>query len=82
MDKHESYKEDDNFISLDEINRRHIERALILSQGRINGEDGAAELLRIKPNTLRRRMDKLGIPYGRKQKSLYLSTLIEEHKII
>ena len=71
-DKQEFHDKDAAFYSLDDINRKHIERALLHSQGRINGPQGAAELLRIKPNTLRRRMDKLGIPYGRKQKNLYL----------
>lgn len=74
INTHEFCREDKKFITLDEINRKHIERALILSQGRINGPDGAAERLHINPNTLRRRMDKLGILYGRKQKPIYSRT--------
>ena len=35
--------------------------------GRINGPGGAAELLGIKPNTLRARMDRLGVSYGRRR---------------
>ncbi|HUL10679.1 MAG TPA: helix-turn-helix domain-containing protein [Methylococcaceae bacterium] len=34
--------------------------------GKINGPSGAAQLLGLHPNTLRKRMNKLGIPYGRK----------------
>ena len=33
--------------------------------GRIEGEAGVARLLGIKPNTLRARMRKLGIEFGR-----------------
>jgi transcriptional regulator with PAS, ATPase and Fis domain len=57
---------DHTFLTLDEVIRRHIKRALVLSRGKINGPGGAAERLNIHPNTLRRRMNKLNIPYGRK----------------
>jgi len=50
-------------LPLNEINARHIKKALIMANGKINGIGGAAELLSIHPNTLRKRMDKLGIPY-------------------
>jgi sugar diacid utilization regulator len=43
--------------------------ALETTNGRINGKGGAAELLCLHPNTLRFRMDKLGISYGRKNKA-------------
>jgi DNA-binding NtrC family response regulator len=52
--------------SLDEINARHIRRALKAAGGKINGPGGAAQILGLHPNTLRKRMNKLGIPYGRK----------------
>lgn len=54
--------------SLDDAVRNHIHRALKVSGGRINGEKGAAALLHIHPNTLRNRMIKLGIPFGRKSR--------------
>jgi transcriptional regulator with GAF, ATPase, and Fis domain len=50
---------------LDEINALHIERVLKLTKGKIHGPGGAAELLGIHPNTLRKRMDKMGISYRR-----------------
>jgi transcriptional regulator with GAF, ATPase, and Fis domain len=53
-------------LSLDEINVRHITQALERAGGKINGSGGAAQILGIHPNTLRKRMDRLGIPYGRK----------------
>jgi len=59
----------ETFLSLNEVNRIHIEEALALTNGKINGTRGTAELLRIRPNTLRRRMDKLGIQYGRQKRS-------------
>jgi transcriptional regulator with GAF, ATPase, and Fis domain len=49
------------------MSSRHIRRALELSGGKINGPGGAAELLAVHPNTLRTRMEKLGIPYKRKE---------------
>ena len=48
---------------LDEAMALHITRALEQTGGRIQGRDGAASLLRIKPSTLRSKMNKLGIPY-------------------
>ena len=52
-------------LRLDERVAAHITRVLALTGGRINGPGGAAELLGIKPNTLRARMDRLGVRYGR-----------------
>jgi transcriptional regulator with GAF, ATPase, and Fis domain len=53
--------ESDSIEPLDAAMRRHIERALRLTRGRIEGPDGAARLLVINPHTLRARMRKLGI---------------------
>ena len=39
-----------------------------MTEGKIQGKNGAAALLGIHPNTLRNRMIKLDIPYGRKAK--------------
>ena len=44
---------------------RHIEGALTISQGRIEGPFGAARRLRVNPHTLRARMRKLGIDWKR-----------------
>ena len=49
------------FASLEEAMLQHIESALRLSGGRIEGRHGAAALLKINPHTLRARMRKLGI---------------------
>ena len=45
----------------------HINNALNRSKGKIHGPGGAAEILGIHPSTLCKRMDKLGIAYGRKK---------------
>jgi DNA-binding NtrC family response regulator len=53
--------------NLEEMNRQHIQRVLRKTRGKIYGPGGAAELLGINANTLRNRMNKLGIVYGRKR---------------
>jgi transcriptional regulator with GAF, ATPase, and Fis domain len=47
--------------TLAEAQRRHVERVLALTGGRIYGKGGAAELLDMKPSTLQSRMKKLGL---------------------
>ena len=42
---------------------RHIEHALTLTHGRIEGPRGAAAMLRINPHTLRARMRRLGVDW-------------------
>jgi PAS domain S-box-containing protein len=56
----------DNFgasevLSMDEVQRRHILSVLETSNGKIRGPGGAAELLEVKPTTLRSRMERLGL---------------------
>ena len=53
-------------LSIDQLLSQHITRVMSLTGGRIAGENGAAKLLGIKPTTLRAKMEKLGIPFGRK----------------
>ena len=43
----------------------HIQKVLKITNGKIHGPGGAAELMGINPSTLRNRMNKLAIPYGR-----------------
>jgi transcriptional regulator with GAF, ATPase, and Fis domain len=47
--------------SLEEVERRHILSVLEQTGWKISGPKGAAEILKIHPNTLRDRMSKLGI---------------------
>ena len=57
--------DESQFISLDEMSKRHIETILRHTKGRIHGRDGSAEILGVNPSTLRSRMKKLGIKFGR-----------------
>ena len=52
-------------LNLDEVISSHIQRVLKMTDGKVHGPGGAAELMGINPSTLRNRMNKLGIPYGR-----------------
>ena len=56
-------------IALHDIEADHIRRILKTAGGRIEGPGGAAELLGMNPGTLRHRMRKLGIPFGRKSRA-------------
>ena len=56
---------EENLESLATVTSRYIQRVLTATGGKINGKGGAAEILGINPNTLRNRMKKLGIAYGR-----------------
>jgi transcriptional regulator with GAF, ATPase, and Fis domain len=53
---------------LDKAISQHIMQALEKTGGRVGGEKGAAKLLQMNPSTLRTKMRKLGIPFGRKSK--------------
>jgi transcriptional regulator with GAF, ATPase, and Fis domain len=61
----------DDLATLGEVNTRHIQKILWMTKGKIHGSDGAARILDINPYTLSRRMDKLGILYGRKYKKTF-----------
>jgi transcriptional regulator with GAF, ATPase, and Fis domain len=50
---------------LAESTARHIRQALAQTRGRVGGPGGAAALLKVNASTLRSRMRKLGIPFGR-----------------
>jgi DNA-binding NtrC family response regulator len=53
-------------LNLGAVMSTHIRRVLEMTNGRVHGKGGAAELLGINPSTLRYKMNQLGIPYGRK----------------
>jgi transcriptional regulator with GAF, ATPase, and Fis domain len=50
-------------LDLDSVVAEHIQKALDRTGGKIHGPGGAGELLGVNPNTLRYRMQKLGIPF-------------------
>ncbi len=56
----------DAVMSLEDAQRRQIEKALrVAAGGRINGPGGAAELLGVKPTTLRSKIKRLGLDLRR-----------------
>jgi formate hydrogenlyase transcriptional activator len=56
-------------LTLDEVDRNHILAALQHAGGVVDGPKGAARILSLHPNTLRHRMDKLGIKASRHRPS-------------
>lgn len=62
-----TYEETEQSVqSLDEETKKIIKKALKLTNGKIYGKDGAAELLKMKPTTLQSKMKKLRIALGDK----------------
>jgi len=55
-------------LNLDYVTAVHIQQVLKMTNGVVHGSAGAAAILGINANTLRSRMKKLGIPFGRKGK--------------
>jgi transcriptional regulator with GAF, ATPase, and Fis domain len=53
--------QDNRLLTKDEMEKRHIERALIRCSGIVGGTRGAAQLLGVRRTTLQYRMRKLGI---------------------
>ena len=54
-------------LTFREMVYRHLIQVMNLTEGRIQGKGGAAELLDLKPGTLRHKLRKLNIPFGRKK---------------
>ncbi len=53
------------FLKLSHVNAAHIRKTLKMTRGRVSGPSGAAALLGVNASTLRHRMRRLGIPFGR-----------------
>jgi transcriptional regulator with GAF, ATPase, and Fis domain len=70
----ESVSKPQENLDLNLVISRHIREVLKLTKGKINGPDGAAEKLGIHPATLRSRMTKLGIPFGKGKNNKYSAT--------
>ena len=56
-----SEEDSNNFVTLEEVEKHHITEILRKSDWKINGSGGAAEKLNLNPQTLRSKMQKLGI---------------------
>jgi transcriptional regulator with GAF, ATPase, and Fis domain len=55
----------EDHLTLEEVEARHIRHIMETTRGKIEGKNGAAVLLGMNPATLRYRMQKLRIPFGR-----------------
>ncbi len=56
-----SVNSDGHLLTMEEVERRHVLNVLEKTRWRIHGKGGAAEVLGLNPNTLRSRLQKLGI---------------------
>jgi DNA-binding NtrC family response regulator len=54
-------------LKLDTVIKQHIRSVLDMTGGKVHGPGGAAEILGVNANTLRYRMEKLGIRFGRQK---------------
>ncbi len=52
-------------LDLDAVMVDHILNVLKITRGKVHGKDGAAAILNVNPSTLRNKMKKLKIPFGR-----------------
>ena len=68
-DRQADLKSPKPLLTLDEVERNHILAALQHAGGVVDGPKGAARILNLHPNTLRHRMDKLGIKGSRHRQS-------------
>lgn len=55
---------DNTLMSLEQLERKYIVQVLKTTTWKIYGKGGAAEILKLHPNTLRSRMTKLKIPFS------------------
>ena len=67
----DAYRQEDRDATLNEIEADHIRRAMERAGGRVEGKKGAAAVLGMNPGTLRHRMKKLGIPFGKVARAAY-----------
>jgi formate hydrogenlyase transcriptional activator len=56
-----SFYADGQLLTLEEVERRYISAVLERTRWRVHGKGGAAEILGLNPNTLRSRLQKLGL---------------------
>jgi len=54
-------------LLLNDVISEHLRAVLKLTDGKISGKGGAAELLGVNPSTLRHKLRKMNIPFGRRR---------------
>jgi transcriptional regulator with GAF, ATPase, and Fis domain len=67
-ENHANSPEIPEVLNMEDAMIRHITSILQLTKGKIQGKDGAAALLGLPPSTLRNRMRKLGMAFGKQAK--------------
>ncbi|MCX8110323.1 MAG: sigma 54-interacting transcriptional regulator [Syntrophorhabdaceae bacterium] len=65
-----------DLTTMKDIEIQHIKNALRRSNGKVEGKDGAAFILGMNPATLRSRMRKLKIPFGKAAKAEYAKKVL------
>ena len=65
---HPHSEKENKILKLDQLIKEHIQDVLGRTHGKIYGPGGAADILGVNANTLRNRMNKLGIPYKRQDR--------------
>lgn len=66
--KNEEIKKKEKYLSLEDVERKHILEILETTSWKIGGNDGAAKILGLNRTTLHYRMKKLGISYQKTSK--------------
>jgi transcriptional regulator with GAF, ATPase, and Fis domain len=74
VDSHSPIDKNERF-DFDETVASHIRRVLQMTGGKVHGPGGAADKLRMNPSTLRNKMKRLGIAYGRRSQQLGASKM-------
>lgn len=64
------YKEQEKLPTFHQVTEEYLKRILRITNGKINGTDGAASLTGLNPSTLRNKLIKLNIPFGHKKSRL------------
>jgi len=65
LEPHQAESAADEWVDLEEFERRYILKVLEHTGGVVHRQEGAAAILGLKPSTLYSRMKKLGIEYTR-----------------
>ncbi|MBU1052734.1 MAG: sigma 54-interacting transcriptional regulator [Proteobacteria bacterium] len=60
-------------MELEEIISLHIQKAIKITGGKINGPGGAAELLNINPNTLKSKIRKMGLLKNKRDQKIHFN---------
>ncbi len=71
QEEHRGYTPEEGNLTLNGMEAIHIRRAMEMAGGKVEGGNGAAAILGMNPGTLRHRMRKLGIPFGKTAKTGY-----------